>query len=168
MRFFSAFSQKQLSVYANDFFLSTSTPFFIPPLIGSGNVWPGQEAGRVWGSIAQHMNRNPVKISALSGCPSFKKQGREFPGGPVAKTPHFHRAGAVQSLVGELRSHIQQKSLKMNRQFFRHHVFAINVLEFLKFCLYSLFIIDDNLNGYDYCVPTLQFEMAGHSFKTLS
>ena len=61
------------------------------------------------------MNRNPVKISALSECPSFKKQGREFPGGPVAKTPHSHRAGAVQSLVGELRSHIQQKSLKMNR-----------------------------------------------------
>ena len=47
MRFFSAFSQKQLSVYANDFFLSTSTPFFVPPLIGSGNVWPGQETGRI-------------------------------------------------------------------------------------------------------------------------
>ena len=37
------------------------------------------------------------------GKSSFKKFSRDFPGGPVVKTPRLH--GRVQSLVGELRSH---------------------------------------------------------------
>ena len=32
--------------------------------------------------------------------------GRDFSGSPVVKTPHFPCRGVVQSLVGELRSHV--------------------------------------------------------------
>ena len=39
--------------------------------------------------------------------------GRDFSGGPVVKTPYFHRA-QVQSLVGQLSSHALRGMAKIN------------------------------------------------------
>ena len=50
-----------------------------------------------------------IVLSPLNGLGTlFKNQlAREFPGGPVVKTPRSQCSGAqVQSLVGELRSHM--------------------------------------------------------------
>ena len=49
------------------------------------------------------------------------KNDRDFPGGPVVKTPHFHcRGPGVQSPVGKLRSHMsrgvaKKKPTKVNK-----------------------------------------------------